>query len=208
MNDTSKSSQLIAHLLLKNKAIQLRPDNMFQWSSGMLSPIYCDNRILLSDHDARSAVKKAFCTMLENYQFKSVAGVATAGIAHGALVADALRLPFCYVRSKAKAHGMQNMIEGRVEPGSDVVVIEDLFSTGGSSIQAAKALEAAGANVVAIGAIFTYGFTKARQAFDEAGYKTFALSDFETLIGLPEVQDNFSKENLAVLKEWYATNCK
>ena len=83
MNDTSKSSQLIAHLLLKNKAIQLRPDKMFQWSSGMLSPIYCDNRILLSDHDARSSVKKAFCTMLENYQFKSVAGVATAGIAHG-----------------------------------------------------------------------------------------------------------------------------
>jgi len=117
-------------------------------------------------------------------------------------------LPFCYVRSKAKAHGMQNMIEGRVETGSDVVVIEDLFSTGGSSIQAAKALEAAGANVVAIGAIFTYGFTKARQAFDVAGYKTFALSDFETLIGLPEVKDNFSKDNLAVLQEWYATNCK
>lgn len=208
MNDTSKSSQLIAHLLLKNKAIQLRPDKMFQWSSGMLSPIYCDNRILLSDHDARLSVKEAFCETLRSYRFDAVAGVATAGIAHGALIADALGLPFCYVRSKAKAHGMQNMIEGRVEPGSDVVVIEDLFSTGGSSIQASKAIEAAGANVVAIGAIFTYGFTKAKQAFEEAGYKTFALSDFETLIGIQEVKDNFSEKNLAVLQEWHRSNCK
>jgi len=172
----------VAKRLLQIKAIKLSPQSPFTWASGILSPIYCDNRIVLSHPEARNFVKNAFAESSKKFpKFDKIAGVATAGIPHGALLADALNMPFIYVRDKAKAHGRQNQIEGELHKGEKVLVIEDLISTGGSSLRAIDALVHAGAEVVGIAAIFTYGFDKAKNAFEKAGYQVEKLSSLFTM---------------------------
>lgn len=194
----------IATELLKIEAIKLQPNDPFTWSSGWNSPIYCDNRMTLSYPELRSAVKKAFVEEIKNRYpgVEAIAGVATAGIPQGALVADLLNLPFIYVRSKAKGHGMTNLIEGEVRKGQKVVVIEDLISTGGSSIKAAMALREAGIEVLGLGAIFTYGFPLAEANFKEANIDFFTLSDYTAMLE-PAVDKGYvSNADLKSLAEW------
>ena len=164
-----KIASEVAQNLLQANAIKLSPQAPFTWASGLKSPIYCDNRITLSYPDIRTSIIKAFQEKAKNFQdFDTVAGVATAGIPHGALLAQALNLPFIYVRSKAKGHGRQNQIEGKISGNEKVLVIEDLISTGGSCLQAVDALQQEGCQVVGVLAIFTYGFQKAVDAFAAA----------------------------------------
>src|SRR5687768_13260400 len=161
----------VAEYLLEIKAVVLNSKEPFTWASGLKSPIYCDNRKTLSYPKVRTYIKTAFADIISE-EFKScelIAGVATAGIPHGALVADVLNKPFVYVRDKPKAHGLGNQIEGNLDKGQKVVVIEDLISTGGSSLKAVEALRVAGADVLGLGAIFTYGFEKSVKAFEQAG---------------------------------------
>jgi orotate phosphoribosyltransferase len=194
----------IASELLKIEAIKLSPNEPFSWSSGWNSPIYCDNRMTLSYPELRTFIKKAFkAEILSKYpEVESIAGVATAGIPQGALVADILDLPFIYVRSKAKGHGMTNLIEGEVRKGQKVVVIEDLISTGGSSIKAALALREAGLEVLGLGAIFTYGFPHAAANFAEENLDFFTLSDYTAMLE-PAVQMGYVNDNdLQSLAEW------
>lgn len=193
----------VAKRLLQIKAIKLSPQNPFTWASGILSPIYCDNRIVLSHPEARTFIKNAFAECSKKFpEFDKIAGVATAGIPHGALLADALDMPFIYVRDKAKQHGRQNQIEGALNKGERVLVIEDLISTGGSSLKAIDALVEAGAEVVGIAAIFTYGFDKAKNAFDIAGYQMETLSNYDILIN-EALKTNFIAEtDVELLKNW------
>lgn len=193
----------VAKRLLQIKAIKLSPQSPFTWASGILSPIYCDNRIILSHPEARNYVKNAFVTCSHKFpKFDKIAGVATAGIPHGALLADALDMPFVYVRSKAKEHGRQNLIEGELNKGERVLVIEDLVSTGGSSLKAIDSLVAAGAEVVGLAAIFTYGFDKAKNAFDKAGYQMETLSNYDILIN-EALKTNFIQDSdVQLLKNW------
>ena len=178
------SATQISALLLEIGAIKLNPENPFTWSSGWKSPVYCDNRLALSYPDKRSYIKEALTMAVKNNfpDAESIAGVATAGIAQGALVADSLSLPFLYVRPKPKDHGMQNLIEGKIVQGQKVVLIEDLVSTGGSSIKAAEALREAGFNVIGMVAIFTYGFETAVKNFNDAKIRLVCLSDFSHLV--------------------------
>ena len=158
----------VAEYLLEIKAVVLKPNEPFTWASGLRSPIYCDNRKTLSYAKVRTFLKTAFADIVSE-EFKNcdvIAGVATAGIPHGVLDADVLNKPFVYVRDKPKAHGMENLIEGKIDNGQKVVVIEDLISTGGSSLKSVTALREAGAEVLGLGAIFTYGFDKSVKAFD------------------------------------------
>jgi len=173
----------VAQRLLQIKAIKLSPQKPFTWASGVLSPIYCDNRLVLSHPEIRDFVKQCLVEKSKDFGgFDAVAGVATAGIAHGMLLADALKLPFAYVRSKPKEHGRQNLIEGELPAGSKVLVIEDLISTGGSSLQAVEAVREAGLQVVGVLAIFSYHFEKAAKAFQNAGCKLETLSNYDVLI--------------------------
>ena len=193
----------VAKRLLQIKAIKLSPQTPFTWASGILSPIYCDNRIVLSHPEARNYVKTAFAECSKKFpKFDKVAGVATAGIAHGALLADALDLPFIYVRDKAKKHGRQNQIEGELNAGERVLVIEDLISTGGSSLKAIDALVEAGAEVVGIAAIFTYGFDKAKDAFKAAGYQMETLSNYDILINEALKINFIAESDVQLLKNW------
>ena len=193
----------IAQKLLQIKAIKLSPQSPFTWASGILSPIYCDNRIILSHPEARSFVKNAFADCAQKFpKFDKIAGVATAGIPHGALLADVLDMPFIYVRDKAKAHGRQNQIEGALNKGEKVLVIEDLISTGGSSLKAIDALVNAGAEVVGIAAIFTYGFDKAKNAFDKAGYQLETLSNYDILINEALKTNFIQASDVQLLKNW------
>jgi orotate phosphoribosyltransferase len=178
------SATQISALLLEIGAIKLNPENPFTWSSGWKSPVYCDNRLALSYPVKRTYIKEALTLAVQNNfpDAESIAGVATAGIAQGALVADSLSLPFLYVRPKPKDHGMQNLIEGKIVQGQKVVLIEDLVSTGGSSIKAAEALRDAGFNVIGMVAIFTYGFETAVRNFNDANIKLVCLSDFSHLV--------------------------
>ncbi|MFM7020223.1 MAG: orotate phosphoribosyltransferase [Aquirufa sp.] len=197
-------SQEVAQHLLRIKAIQLRPDQPFTWASGWKSPIYCDNRISLSDPEARTYIKNSLSAVVKGY-FKDVdaiAGVATAGIAQGALVADFLDLPFCYVRPEPKKHGMGNQIEGSVKPGQKVVLIEDLISTGGSSLKAAEALQQAGVEVLGMVAIFTYGFEIADQNFQNAGIPLVTLSNYDVLVEEAIKLDYISDTQLVTLQDW------
>ncbi len=197
-------SQEVAQHLLRIKAIQLRPDQPFTWASGWKSPIYCDNRISLSDPEARTYIKNSLSAVVKGY-FKDVdaiAGVATAGIAQGALVADFLDLPFCYVRPEPKKHGMGNQIEGSVKPGQKVVLIEDLISTGGSSLKAAEALQQAGVEVLGMVAIFTYGFEIADQNFQNAGFPLVTLSNYDVLVDEAIKLDYISDTQLVTLQDW------
>lgn len=198
------TAEAIADLLLQIKAIQLNTENPFTWASGIESPIYCDNRLILSDVGARNQVVEALASLSRNHYpgVDCVAGVATAGIAHGALLANALSLPFAYVRSKPKGHGRQNQIEGRVWPGARALVVEDLISTGGSSLKAVEALREAGCEVQGVIAIFTYGLDKAGQAFRNAQCTLHTLSSFDILIQEAVRKGYLSEEKINYLLEW------
>ena len=180
--DTLKKA--FASKLLKIKAIKLQPNDPFTWASGWKSPFYCDNRKTLSFADLRNFVKLELVhAILEHFpEAEAVAGVATGAIAQGALVADELCLPFAYVRSKPKDHGMGNLIEGELPKGAKVVVVEDLISTGGSSLKAVEAIRQAGCEVVGMVASYTYGFPIAEKAFADAGVKLVTLTDYENVV--------------------------
>ncbi len=197
-------AQDVASMLLEVKAVRLSPDKPFKWASGWNSPIYCDNRITLSYPKVRTAIKNGLAAAVQAYwaDVDIIAGVATAGIAQGALVADWLDLPFCYVRPEPKKHGMGNQIEGKIKPGQKVVLIEDLVSTGGSSLKAVEALREAGANVLGMVAIFTYGFDVAVNNFAEKGLKFYTLSNYETLVEEAVKQKYVSESQLITLQEW------
>ena len=193
-----------AQRLLKIKAIKLQPNDPFTWASGWKSPFYCDNRKTLSFPELRSYVKLELThSILENFpEAEAVAGVATGAIAQGALVADALNLPFAYVRSKPKDHGLENLIEGELKPGMKVVVVEDLISTGGSSLKAVEALRAYGCEVVGMVASYTYGFAVAEKAFDEAKVKLVTLTDYEHVVASALETGYIAKEDVDMLFEW------
>jgi orotate phosphoribosyltransferase len=194
----------IAEFLLQIKAIKLQPTKPFTWASGWKSPIYCDNRITLSYPKVRTFIRQEFVNVI-NEQFAKpdvIAGVATGGIAQGALVAQEMGLPFVYVRSEAKKHGMTNMIEGMVEKGQSVVVIEDLISTGGSSLKAVEALRDKGCDVKGMAAIFTYGFKAASDNFKKAKCKVVSLSDYDTLIKQALQSNYVSDKDLKSLSAW------
>lgn len=195
---------IFAAKLLNVKAIKLQPTNSFTWASGWKSPFYCDNRKTLSFPDLRTFVKVELTrTILENFpEAEAVAGVATGAIAQGALVADALGLPFAYVRSKAKDHGMANLIEGELQPGTKVVVVEDLISTGGSSLKAVEALRAAGYEVVGMVASYTYGFPIAEQAFADADVKLITLTNYEAVVAEALRTGYIADDQVPMLHEW------
>jgi orotate phosphoribosyltransferase len=198
-------AEQVASALLKIEAIKLRPDQPFKWASGWNSPIYCDNRVSLSFPKTRNLIKNALAATVKAYfpEAEGISGVATAGIAQGALVADFLDLPFSYVRPEPKKHGMGNQIEGVVKKGQKIVVIEDLVSTGGSSLKAIEALRnEAQAEVLGMVCIFTYGFEVARQSFANSDLKFHALSDYETLIGEAIKEEYISESQMITLQEW------
>ena len=194
----------IAEYLLQIKAVKLQPDQPFTWASGWKSPIYCDNRKTLSYPQIRTFIRQQFVNVINNEFAKPdvIAGVATGGIAQGALVAQDMGLPFVYVRSEAKKHGLTNMIEGVVEQGQSVVVIEDLISTAGSSMKAIDALREKGCTVKGMVAIFTYGFDEAADNLKKANCKTATLCDYNTLIEVALKQNYINESDLASLKEW------
>ncbi len=198
------TARQVAASLLEIKAIQLRTQPPFKWSSGWNSPIYCDNRLALSFPEVRTFIKNALAGIIRQHfpAVEAIAGVATAGIPQGALVADTLELPFLYVRSKPKEHGMSNMIEGKVTPGQKVVVLEDLISTGGSSLKVVEALREAGFEVLGMAAIFTYGFEAAKQHFEEKGVPLVCLSDYNYLLEEAISRELINKNELASLQEW------
>jgi orotate phosphoribosyltransferase len=193
-----------AEYLMQIKAIKLQPSNPFTWASGWKSPIYCDNRKTLSFPEVRSFIRDSFATVIKDLypETEMIAGVATGAIAHGALVADKLGLPFIYVRSGAKEHGLGNQIEGYFEKGQKVVVIEDLISTGGSSLNAVNALREAGCVVMGMVAIFTYEFKKATDAFTAGDCKLNTLSNYSTLIETALKTGYIGKEEIETLKNW------
>lgn len=200
-----KSTSLpVAEKLLEVEAIKLNHKNPFTWSSGWKSPIYCDNRLALSYPSIRSYIKEALAKAIKETftEAEYIAGVATAGIPQGALVADVLEMPYIYVRPKPKEHGMGNQIEGRIEKGKKVVLVEDLISTGGSSLKAASALKEAGLNVIGMVAIFTYGFEVAEKNFEQAKIPLICLSDFNALLE-KAVEKKYLDENQMVhVKSW------
>mgnify|MGYP006289256147 CR=1 FL=1 len=195
---------MIATQLLQIKAIKLQPANPFTWASGWLSPIYCDNRKTLSWPDVRNFIKIQFARrVMERWpQVDAVAGVATGAIAQGAMVADELGKPFVYVRSSPKGHGLENLIEGELPEGSKVVVIEDLISTGGSSLKAVEALRKKGAEVLGMLAIFSYGFQVAHDNFLQAGVEYETLSDYESLLQVARQSGYVSSEDMDTLAQW------
>lgn len=199
-----ETASRIAEFLLKIKAIKLQPDKPFTWASGWLSPIYCDNRKTLSYPDVRTYIRQQFVSAISEKFGKPdvIAGVATGGIAQGALVAEEMGLPFVYVRSEAKVHGMGNQIEGVIEKGQSVVVIEDLISTGGSSIKAVNVLREAGCEVKGMAAIFTYGFKQAEENFKNADCLIVTLSDYEALVKQALALNYISDKDMESLKKW------
>ena len=195
---------LLAEKLLKASAIKLQPDNPFTWASGWTSPIYTDNRCTLSYPQIRTFIKTELCrVILENFEMPDViAGVATGAIAQGALVADALGLPYVYVRSTPKDHGLENLIEGNISPGQKVMIIEDLISTGKSSLKAAEAIRMAGGEVIGMVAMFTYGFPIAKERFAEAGIKLLTLSNYNAMLEAALATGYIKESDLETLKEW------
>jgi orotate phosphoribosyltransferase len=196
--------QKTAELLLQINAIKLQPQNPFTWASGWHSPIYCDNRITLSFPVIRNFIREHIANQIEQVYGKPdvIAGVATGAIGIGALVADYLNVPFCYVRPEAKSHGRKNKIEGRLEPGQNVVVVEDLISTGGSSLKAVAALNEAGAVVKGMVAIFTYGFPIATENFEKAQVTLHTLSDYNHLLIQAEKSNYITSAQTEVLGKW------
>ncbi|MDB4710556.1 orotate phosphoribosyltransferase [Flavobacteriales bacterium] len=204
MLNSVNSEAKIAEFLLKIKAIKLQPENPFQWASGWNSPIYCDNRKTLSYPEIRTYIRDCFSNEItKNYSKPDIiAGVATGGIALGALVAQELELPFCYVRAQAKSHGLNNSIEGAIEAGQNVVVIEDLISSGKSSLNAVADLRKAGLNVVGMGAIFSYGFNIADDNFKNANCELFTLTNYSTLLDIALASNYISSDAITPLEEW------
>jgi orotate phosphoribosyltransferase len=198
------SAKKTAEYLLQIKAIKLQPSNPFTWASGWKSPIYCDNRKTLSFPEVRSYIGDSFATLVRELypQAELIAGVATGAIAHGVLTADKLNLPFIYVRSEAKEHGLGNQIEGYFIPGQKVVVVEDLISTGGSSLNAVKALRAAGCEVLGMVAIFTYEFKKAADGFKAENCTLNTLSNYSVLVDTAVNTGYISTSEVETLKNW------
>src|SRR5688572_4145431 len=194
----------VAQMLLQIEAIKLRTENPFTWSSGWKSPIYCDNRLSLSYPDIRTSIKEGLVQAIqENFPaVEAIAGVATAGIPQGALVAEAMNLPFLYVRAKPKDHGMENLIEGKLTKGQKVVVVEDLISTGGSSLKVVEALRKDGAQVLGMVSIFNYGFDLAAKNFYEADVSLISLSDFSHLLKYSLEQKYITEAQLNSLNAW------
>ena len=201
MDTTMKA---FANKLLEVKAIKLQPNNPFTWASGWKSPFYCDNRKTLSFPALRNYVKQELVhNILEHFpEAEAVAGVATGAIAQGALVADALHLPFIYVRSKPKDHGMENLIEGELQPGTKVVVVEDLISTGGSSLKAVEAIRKYGCEVVGMVASYTYGFQTAKDAFEQANVQLVTLTDYEHVVAQALETGYITEADVTILHEW------
>ena len=194
----------ISRDLLKIKAVYLKPEEPFTWASGIQSPIYTDNRVTLAYPETRTLIEDGFVEKIraEFPDVEVIAGTATAGIPHGAIIADKMNLPFAYIRSKPKDHGAGNQIEGRVEPGQKMVVIEDLISTGGSVLDAIAAAKREGADVIGAAAIFTYELPKADKNFNDAGVKLVTLSNYTELIHLAEQEGYINAEGLALLKRF------
>ena len=188
--------KIIAKELLSIKAVFLRPEEPFTWASGIKSPIYCDNRLILSAPQARKVVEQAIADKVEELypECEMLMGTSTAGIAHAAIAASILGLPMGYVRGEAKSHGRNNRIEGRMEPGTKVVVIEDLISTGGSAIEVVEALREAGAEVLGIVSIFTYGMAKGLQRLAAAGVENHSLSNLDALVEVAAEQGYIAPE--------------
>jgi orotate phosphoribosyltransferase len=201
--DSRSLEASIAAQLLEIQAVKLSPEEPFTWASGMLSPIYCDNRIALSYPKVRRAIIDGLVQKSAGFQeFDVVAGVATAGIPHGALLADRLDTPFVYVRSSAKDHGRRNLIEGSIPQGARVLVIEDLISTGGSCIKAVETLQEAGCIVVGVLAIFQYGFPKAAAAFEAIQIPYQTLTNYEVLVEQAASTGYIKADQMATLQKW------
>jgi orotate phosphoribosyltransferase len=204
--DLSKHSIMeaeVARHLLAIRAVKLSPQEPFTWASGILSPIYCDNRVALSHPVARTFIKKCLAEKSRDFDaFDAVAGVATAGIAHGVLLADLLEKPFAYVRANAKDHGRRNQIEGELESGQRVLVVEDLISTGGSCLSAVDALREAGCEAVGVLAIFQYGFPKADAAFAEKSIVFKTLTHYDALVQEAVASGYISQDDLETLRRW------
>lgn len=198
------TAEEIIRVLLKVKALRLETQDYFTWASGWKSPIYCDNRKLLSFPEERLYVKDSFCELIRNKfpDVEIIAGVATAGIAHAAIIADDMNLPLCYVRSKAKGHGLENLIEGTISSGMKTVVVEDLISSGGSTLKAVAALRDVGADILGAVAIFSYGFPQAIENFKEADCIYYTLSDYEHLLPYAIEQNIISESEFELLKSW------
>lgn len=206
MTSFDDTSYKVAEFLLQIKAIKLQPDKPFTWASGLKSPIYCDNRKTLSYPKIRTYIRQHFVEII-NAQFGKpdvIAGVATGGIAIGALVAQEMGLPFVYVRSEAKKHGLTNMIEGDIESGQNVVVVEDLVSTGSSSLKAVDALREKGCVVKGMVAIFTYGFDEATSSFKKSKCRLETLTNYNSLINTAVAKEYIDEKDLKSLKEWRA----
>jgi orotate phosphoribosyltransferase len=200
----STLEKIFADKLLKVKAIKLQPTNPFTWASGWKSPFYCDNRKTLSYPDLRSFVKiETSRLIMEQFpEAEAVAGVATGAIPQGAMVADTLNLPFVYVRSKPKDHGLENLIEGELKPGTKVVVVEDLISTGGSSLKAVEAIRNYGCEVVGMVASYTYGFDVAEKAFSDANVKLVTLTNYEAVVAQALSTGYIKEEEVELLNQW------
>ncbi|MNJ57650.1 Orotate phosphoribosyltransferase [compost metagenome] len=204
MVNTNQIALEVADKLLDIEAVALRPHQPFTWTSGIKSPIYCDNRLTMSYPEIRDLIAESFAAIIRSVypQAEVIAGTATAGIPHAAFVSQKLGLPMIYVRDKAKGHGKENLIEGMIKPGQKVIVIEDLISTGGSSIKAAQAVREAGAEPLAVLAIFNYQLGKAAQAFAEAGIPLQTLSNYTVLIDVAVQRGDIRPEDLDLLKSW------
>lgn len=204
MQQVNSTAAKIAEYLLEINAVKLSPDAPFTWTSGWKSPIYSDNRLSLSHPHVRNYIKTSLGELVKSEfpEAQAIIGVATAGIAPGALVADEINLPFGYVRSEAKKHGMGKQVEGDIKPGQKVVVVEDLVSTGKSSLQAVQSLREFGCEVLGMVSIFTYGFDAAKLAFDEAQCPYFSLSNYNVLVEVAASKNLIQPEQMNVLAEW------
>ncbi|MGJ5712158.1 orotate phosphoribosyltransferase [Staphylococcus auricularis] len=194
----------IAQALLDIEAVTLSPNDLYTWSSGIKSPIYCDNRVTLGYPEIRRQIRDGLIELIQNHfdDVDIVSGTATAGIPHAAFVAEQLDIPMNYVRSKSKSHGKQNQIEGANSEGKKVVVVEDLISTGGSSINAVDALKESGAEVLGVVAIFTYGLNKANETFEQAGVPFYTLSNYDELIEVARKNGDIDEKDISTLVEW------
>lgn len=204
MTTLTQIPEQLASKLLQIKAVALRPNQPFTWTSGIKSPIYCDNRLTMSYPEIRDLIAESFAAVIrEQYpETEVIAGTATAGIPHAAFVAQKLGLPMIYIRDKAKGHGKENLIEGLVREGQKVIVIEDLISTGGSSLKAAKAVQEAGAEALAVLAIFSYQLDRASKAFEEAEIPLQSLSNYTALTEVALREGAIAEADLALLRSW------
>ncbi|MFP5386764.1 MAG: orotate phosphoribosyltransferase [Bacteriovoracia bacterium] len=196
------TTETVAQILLKEKAVFLRPEDPFTWTSGIKSPVYCDNRLLISTVESREIIIQAFTSEIKKLNVDIIAGTATAGIPWAAWIAHELKLPLVYVRSSSKDHGRQNAIEGATQPGQKTVLIEDLISTGKSSIAAARKLQEAGVEVESIMSIFTYDFEQAKEILKSNNLKSFSLSTFEVLAKVAYHEKMLNEEALKKVLEW------